>query len=208
RRIDLLLLSHPHADHFFGMFAVLEQYEVKAFATEDLVNKTQSYQALLDVLDEKQIPQRHILAGDRWRIGNVSLAVVGPTEQYLHQTSPGGTIGESKEFASLVLQLTYGKFSVLFTGDSQAVGLEDALPQMTTAITVLQVPHHGSATGLDKDVLEQINPHLAVISVGAENRYNHPHPSILGLLKDENIPIRRTDLVGDVEVVSDGEVIK
>ncbi|MBA3724064.1 MAG: MBL fold metallo-hydrolase [Candidatus Levybacteria bacterium] len=204
RRIDLMLLTHPHADHFFGMFYVLERYDVKAFATEDLRNKTTGYEELIKRIGEKKISMQYALAGDTWDLGSVSVRVVGPTQKYLEQTSPGGTIGESREFASLITLVQYGAFDVLLTGDSQALGLQEALSYMPTDLEVLQSPHHGSGTGLDTELLEQLSPTLAVISVGAQNRYNHPHPKILALFTSAQIKVLRTDQVGAIELVSDG----
>ena len=205
RTIDLLILTHPHADHFFGMYYVLERYEVKAFVTEDLTNKIAAYEALLTMLEAKGVHQSFAEAGDQFRVGDVLVNVAGPTQKYLSRTSPNGTIGESKEFASLVLEVIYGDFSVLLTGDSQATGIRDSEDSLHGAIDVLHVPHHGSGTGLDEDVLKVLGPALAVISVGAENRYNHPHPRIMSLLQSLQIDVLRTDQKGDVEIVSDGQ---
>lgn len=201
RKIDLMILTHPHADHFFGMFYVLERYEVGAFATEKLVNKTKAYEEFLKKLDENDVRSQFVLAGDYWQLGEMVLEVAGPSDTYLKQTSPGGTIGESKEFASVILQIRYRSFSTLLTGDSQVQGLEDALYE---TIDVLHVPHHGSLSGLDKDVLNHLDPSLAVVSVGAENRYNHPHPQIVELLQSQQIKMLRTDQMGDVVIKSDG----
>jgi competence protein ComEC len=204
RHIDLMLLTHPHADHFFGMFYVLERYRVKAFSTEDLVNKTQAYEELVLGLEKQKVPKHFVQAGDSWETDGVQIRVVGPTDGYLEQTSPGGTIGESKEFASLVISVHYGAFEVLLTGDSQVSGLKDALDHMQQPVDVLQVPHHGSASGLDETVLQQFQPSLAVVSVGADNRYNHPHPLIMTLLQSHQIKTLRTDLEGDIIIMSDG----
>lgn len=209
KTIDVLILTHPHADHFFGMFDILQRYAVKSFATEDLNNKTQSYQELLKLLKEKGVAQRRVLAGDVWTLRQssgqeVSLKVVGPTKEYLEQTSPGGTIGESKEFASVITYLTYGNFSVLLTGDSQVSGLESAEGMLDGSLTVLQSPHHGSRTALNAAIVQKLAPKVAAISVGV-NKYGHPNPATLALYKSQNIPYYRTDQHGDIEFVSDAD---
>lgn len=204
RKIDLMILTHPHADHFFGMFYVLERYQVGAFATEKLINKTEAFKELLKKLETDRVPSQFVTLGDQWKIGEVGFDVVGPTETYLARTSPGGTIGERKEFASVVLEIQYGSFSTLLTGDSQVEGLEDAIGQIHDGIDLLQIPHHGSQTGMDTDMLDQLDPSLAVVSVGAENRYNHPHPHIMELLQSHQIQSLRTDQNGDVVIKSDG----
>jgi competence protein ComEC len=203
--IDLMILTHPHADHFFGMFDILQKYQVKAFATEDLTNKTRGYQEFLKLLAQKHVPQRHVSVDDSWQVGNVHLDVVGPSEAYLNQTSPGGTIGESKEFASVITEVSYGSFRVLLTGDSQASGLDSSLNNINGNLTILQSPHHGFATGLNASVLQALSPQMAVISVGAHNKYGHPSPQTLDLYKTYEIPFHRTDQEGDVEIISDGK---
>jgi competence protein ComEC len=209
RQIDLALLSHPHADHFMGFQYVIGRYHINNFATEKLKNETPGFPLLMQKLSEKHIPQRFVLAGDRWilqsRIQNkpdVVISIAGPSQAFLDRTSPGGKIGESKEFASLIAHVTYGSFSTLLTGDSQATGVEEAYAEIEKQVTILQVPHHGSATGLTTQLMEKLVPETAVISVG-KNNYGHPSLATLYLLK--NLPVKRTDKEGDIEIVSDGK---
>lgn len=203
RNIDLLLLTHPHLDHFFGMHYVLERYSVTSFATEELANDTESFQELLKELSEKGVPQRKVFAKDRYRVGNVVIRIESPSADYLHQTSPGGLVGERAEFASIVTRVMYGEFSVLLTGDSQEGGVLRAGGE--EAVDVFQVPHHGSATGVSEKVLSVHKPKLAVISVGRKNRYGHPSKKVLELLKKFAVRVERTDEQGDIEIISDGK---
>lgn len=206
RTIDIAILTHPHADHFMGFLPVIDRYAVRLFATEKLSNNTAGYAHLQELLGKKGIPIRYIEASDRFKSNDaVILNVLGPTASYLTKTSPGGLIGEHEEFASLVLQLVYGSFDLLLTGDSQAEGVHNALDFQVgrQQINVLHVPHHGSKTGLDKRIFEKISPGLAVISVG-KNKYGHPNEEILKILSDKDIKILRTDEHGDVEIVTDG----
>lgn len=203
RDIDLALLSHPHNDHFMGFYYVKDRYSIRAFATESLRNTTPSFEMLMDQLHEKRIPQRIVWAGDRWKFSDgVEMIIRGPDQQYLNLTSPGGKIGESKEFASLITEISYGSFNVLLTGDSQASGIEEVMKESGEPITILHVPHHGSSTGLTASLLEKLDPKMAVISVG-KNNYGHPSIATQFLLK--NIPSKHTNKLGDVEIVSDGE---
>jgi competence protein ComEC len=203
RELSLVLLSHPHADHFMGMYYLLERYRFTYFATEKLSNKTPAFTEYIRLLGEYHIPKQFVWIDDGWNIGNMHLTVVSPTEQFIEQTSPGGTIGESGEFASLILHVSYGSFDLVLTGDSQARELREAADRIGKPIDVLQSPHHGSATGLDDQVLRQLSPKLAVISVG-KNRYGHPTKFVLDLYKTYGIKVLRTDNGGDVEIVSDG----
>lgn len=206
RTIRLLILSHPHADHYIGMIGLLDRYKVTQFATEKLDNDTVLFRSLFERLKTKDLSPRYLYAGDVFRFRDgVVIEVLGPSREYLAQTSPGGQIGEKAEFASLVLLVTYNDFSVLLTGDSQASGIEEAIERLNLAsVSVLQVPHHGSRTGLNEGVLKRLKPKLAVISVG-KNNYGHPSPQILDLLIAHRILQKQTIEHGDVEIITNGE---
>lgn len=205
RTVGLLLLSHPHTDHYVGMIGVLDRYRVMRFATENLNNETVLFRALIERVKAHHLPIQHLYAGDRFRFPDgVTIEVLGPSREYLALTSPGGQIGERSEFASLVLLVTYKDFSALLTGDSQARGVDEAIEALSLpSISVLQVPHHGSKTGLNEAVLDRLQPKLAVISVG-KNSYGHPSPYITGLLRAKDIEQRETIKNGDIEIVTDG----
>lgn len=211
RELELVILTHPHSDHFIGLFSVLKTYKVKSFATEDLKNKTLGFGELMRMIKNQAIPIRFVFAGDRFVLKDrVILEVVGPTQEFLRETSREGTIGESGEFASVEAIVSFGKFSALLTGDSQVSELGEILlrqlaDQDDIPLSILQVPHHGSKTGLTAKILDFLNPKLAVISVAAKNKYGHPAASTLEILKDKDIKILRTDEDGEVEVISDGK---
>ena len=208
RDLELVISTHPHNDHFAGFLQVFKDYKIRNFATENLGNKTLNYNAFMDLVKSQKIPNRFVLAGDKFTLKDgVSFSIVGPTEEFLNETSPQGFIGESGEFASVETLVRYGKFSALLTGDSQATELGEAASgkgQALRDLSILQVPHHGSRTGLDSELLNILNPKLAVISIGKNNRYGHPAQGILKILGDKDIRILRTDLDGEVEIISDG----
>lgn len=206
RQLNLMLLSHPHSDHLVGLLSVLKRYSVLQFGSEKLFNKTAVYESLLSLLTSQKTPVYVLSKGQRFSLpGEVRLEILGPSPEYLRTTSPGGTIGESKEFASVAVLLRYQSFSLLLTGDSQAVGLGDALAGTPIKqVTVLQSPHHGSKTGLSKEMLQKLSPELAVISVG-KNSYGHPSKETLRLLAESGIKTVRTDKNGSIEIISDGK---
>lgn len=206
RRIDLLILTHPHADHFIGLIDVIERLTVLSFATERLGNNTQSFKGLEVMIKDKKIPKRAIFEGDRYRFGDdISLSVEAPSRDFLRRASPNGVIGESGELASLILKLTYKDFDILLTGDSQTQALGEAVSRDSGSIEVLQVPHHGSRTGLNEAIADRIAPRLAVISVGDKNRYGLPNQDVTRILEEKGIKVLRTDRHGDIEIVSDGK---
>jgi beta-lactamase superfamily II metal-dependent hydrolase len=186
-----------------GFYFVKDRYRIKTFATEQLTNGTPAYQLFVKGLTEKGISQRFVLAGDQWHMGDgVEISIAGPTQTLLDSSSPGGTIGETKEFASLVTLVSYGSFRALLTGDSQASGLTQAFAYIDNSVSILQAPHHGSASGLDASLIEKLSPTTAVISVG-KNNYGHPTRTTLQLLED--MQLRRTDKEGDIVFVSGGD---
>lgn len=205
RTLDLVILTHPHADHFLGLMDVIDRYITLSFDTERLSNKTQSFKGLGSVIAAKKIPQRFVFAGDKYKLGeDISLVVEAPSSDFLRRSSPNGVIGESGELASLILKLTYKDFDLFLTGDAQGEVLREVVSKDYDSIEVLQVPHHGSRTGLSNEIIDVIAPKLAVISVGAANRYGHPSPEVLQMLAEKGIKILRTDRQGDIEIVSDG----
>lgn len=128
---------------------------------------------------------------------------MSPTLEFIARTSPGGKIGERNEFASLILLLAYGNSTFLFTGDSQAEAVMDSA-KISGRVQVLQSPHHGSRTGLSREIIDILKPSIAVISVG-KNSYGHPSVETLHLLN--GIKTLRTDKEGSINLVSDGKKV-
>ena len=206
RDLELVMLTHPHADHLKGLISVARHYKIISFATENLKNDTVIFKALMDELKGQNIKIKYLYAGDTFKLKDkVGLKIVGPSREFLKKTSPEGLIGERSEFANIESLFSYKDFSVLLTGDSQALQLKEALLDgKLKDIDVLQVPHHGSKTGLDSEILSFLKPELGVISVG-KNRYGHPAKEIIEILRNKDIKILRTDEKGDIEIVSDGK---
>jgi len=208
RSIDMVFVSHPHADHFVGLLSVLERYKVGMFLREDLVNNTEAYSVLSREVSSQKIKEKVLWRGDKIRFPDgVTVSVLGPTKSYIDITSPDKKINSS-EFASMILKVSFGEFDGVFTGDTQLRQFrEDFKESGRYKVEVLQIPHHGSKTGVDIELLREIKPSIAVVSVG-KNSYGHPNKQVLEMLSQMKIKTLRTDVVGDIAIVSDGRKLE
>jgi competence protein ComEC len=203
RTLEIVALTHPHADHLNGLIAALDKYKISAFITEDLKNGTAGFSKLMNIIKNEKIKIKYVYAGDRFLLSDgLIIQIIGPDKDLYRQVN---SLGENGESLSLEILIHYQSFSTLLTGDSQTEELKNAVSGVLKNIDLLQIPHHGSRFGLNSDILDILNPKIAVISVGKNNKYGHPTSFILDLLKSRNIKNIRTDKVGDIEIVSDGK---
>lgn len=212
RDIEVMILTHPHADHLTGLISVLKRYNVIHYFTENVKNNTVSYKRLQDTLAAKNITAKFTFSGDRIDFSDKSsLLTVWPDNDWFEKQKLQDIQNSGKDNFSLdvngfsvISLLSYGKFKALLTGDA-GVLVEEQIAKEVGKIDVLKVPHHGSKTGLSSLFLEEISPKLAIISAGAKNSYGHPTKEVLSLLLNHKINILRTDKNGEIEVVSDGK---
>lgn len=199
RKISLVVVTHNHSDHISGIVEVLKRYEVDEIWLSGAVHTSDQYLEMLKLIRDKKIKMRLVKAGDEKYFDQVKIRVVYPEESFK------GVKPEDQHEADVVMRVSYGKSTLLLTGDlsedqvSELSGAKEIL-----ASDILKVPHHGSATGLTAELLEKIKPKVAVIEVGKNNSFGHPKKSILNLLKYHEVRVYRTDLDGRVEFVSDG----
>jgi competence protein ComEC len=178
---------------------VLERYDVGLVLDSGQECTSSTCEAWRALIEEKGIPYLRAESEMRLELGQgVLLDILHPPAQLMTNTS--SDINNN----SVVLHLRYGQFFALLTGDvmeeAESVLLASGHPLDSL---VLKVPHHGGDTSLTTPFLEAVGPELAIISVGADNRFGHPDEVTLEKLGD--IPTYRTDQRGSVEVVTDGE---
>ncbi|KKW09973.1 MAG: Competence protein ComEC [Candidatus Gottesmanbacteria bacterium GW2011_GWB1_49_7] len=195
-RIELVLLTHPQADHMNGLIDVLKRYTVLQFVKGPVSNDTQGYGELMQEIRNQKIETRSIYTGDVIQFP-ISLAQLSHF-QFQVLWPERGFESEELNDTAIVGKLSFGDFTALLTSDAGSI----APPE---AAEVLKVPHHGSKYGMTREWLEAVRPRLAIISVGKRNSYGHPTPEAIKLLSDEDTKILRTDQDGDVEIVSDGK---
>jgi competence protein ComEC len=202
RTIELVVLSHPHADHLTGLVEVLHRYRVEQVLYPDLDCELPLYQEWLELIGEKDIGCTTAQAGQKIDLGD------GVTVQILHPPVPPLTgTGSDINNNSLVLRLSYDKFSFLLTGDIEWEAEFELISQGNDLSgTVLKVGHSGSATSTTSEFLAAVNPRVAVISVG-ENPFGHPSREVVERLEQKlgSENIFRTDEQGTIEFITDGQ---
>jgi competence protein ComEC len=193
RRIDVVALTHAHADHADGLIGLLERYEVGLAIEPVGLNPGTVATAWADRIARAHVQRRAVSAGARMRIGEATLTILAPN-------------GDPRvDVPSLVLRLERGSFSMLFMGDATEQAQADLLlSPASLAARVYVPPHHGAASAYAVELVGAVRPSAAVISVGAQNRYGHPTPVTLAALG--RVPTYRTDRDGTVEFDQGGNV--
>ncbi len=198
RSLDVVVNTHPDDDHLAGLLAVLERYQVSQVILPDVDADTPLYTAWQKALAGEGATVTRAQAGMRLALGD------GVEAEVLH---PGAVAaGDLLNDHSVVLRLTAGRVSFLLPGDIEA-DVEQELVESgrPLAASVLKVAHHGSITSSSPAWLAAVKPQVAVISVGADNRFGHPAAEVLQRYAAAGIPVLRTDQLGSVEFVTDGE---
>jgi competence protein ComEC len=211
-RVDVMVLSHPHPDHYGGLRAVLDEVEVRelwdtgqaeAESESKLGGDKGEVEVLLDRARRRgaRVKRPGELCGRPRRFGGAVVEVLAPCPGY------DPFYGENDN--SFVIRIRYAKRSFLFTGDVEAHS-EGLLVERVGDLRadVLKVPHHGSRSSSTAQFVEAVGPRLAVVSAGAFNRHGHPAPEVIQRLEQSGARVLRLDLAGGTTVRTDGEVLR
>ena len=186
--IELAILTHPQLDHYGGFLSLVDRYRINNFATINIESKSQRFQLLKKKLSDKKVPFSYPVSGDVMNILGDELVFYWPINKMVSQSNMNDDV--------LIFMFKEVDFKALFTADASYQTLNSL--KIKNKVDLLKVPHHGSKNGLNKSFLQLADPHVAVISVGKNNSYGHPHQETLGSLKTKKIEIKRTDKDGDV----------
>ncbi len=205
RTIDLAVATHPHADHIAGLRRVIGKLTVNSLLDSGQNFASDEFDRLLRAVKARKV--QFIAAKKGWRFSldsGVELEAFNPRgdNRWITEVREGGSVENAN---SVVLRLSYGNFAMLFTGDAEAeTETELVKNRFPLRAQVLKIGHHGSRYATSEKFLNAIAPTAAIISCGADNRYGHPSQPTLDRLRKANVQVHRTDLSGEIAVVSDG----
>lgn len=199
RYIDIVVLTHPEQDHLNGLIEILKRYNIGAVITSGIIKNTNQYKEFIKTIKEKNIPIYIAKLGGEIDFGNnIKLNILYPFEDV-----SGKEALDVNNF-SVVSRLIYNNFELLLTGDIEK-SIENKLVKsgLDLQSDVLKIAHHGSKTSTTEDFLKAVSAVLAIIEVGKDNKYGHPHQEVLDRLA--NLEIFQTGRDGDIKILSDGE---
>lgn len=199
-KLDLLIISHWHEDHIGGLVGVLDQIPVRQVLAAQEIEENPSSRELKKLFEEKGLVCHLVTRGQDIPLDSgINLRILHPGPKLLENTH------SDENNNCLVVKLTYGQFSLLLTGDLEKEGEEEVMRAYPSQLKsdVLKVGHHGSAFSTQEKFLAQIQPEVAVISVGAHNSFGHPSRDTLARLR--KIKVYRTDQDGGIIIETQGK---
>lgn len=192
--LDYVVLTHPDADHIGGADVILYKFDCQTILMPGKETDTQTYDDVIRTMKEKGYRAEHPLPGDTYAFGDCIFTVLSPDGDYPDNNNN-----------SIVLSLTHGENTFLFTGDAEEAAENKMLEQhFDLKADVLKAGHHGSSSSTGDDFLEAVSPSCAVISCGEDNKYGHPHAETMNKFRQMGVAVYRTDEQGTITVTSDG----
>ncbi|QNO15771.1 MBL fold metallo-hydrolase [Alkalicella caledoniensis] len=194
--IDIVISTHPHADHIGGLIEVLNRLTVDEVIDPGVIHTTKTFEDYLTLIDQKEI------IFTQGRAGMSRELAEGMKMEILHPTKPSP---RHLNDASIVVRITFGDISFMFTGDAENPSELQMLERNNDfSSQILKVGHHGSSTSTSDEFLQKVSPEIAIIMVGEGNSYGHPHKETLEKLGELNIDVYRTDINGTIVITTDG----
>jgi competence protein ComEC len=203
KRLDLIIATHPHADHIGEMRDIMRAFEVKEFWDSGFPHPTKTYGDMLQEIRDRGISFSMPKQGETRMVGQALLEVLHPAENLPDDNANN---------ASVVVRLTFGRKRFLFPGDSEVASWQQMIETEPDKLQadLLKAAHHGSSNGTTKDILDAVHPSIYTISCAVGNDYHHPHPRVIQMLERRkgDIAVYRTDLEGAITAVCDGHNIE
>lgn len=199
KKFDYVIATHPDEDHIGGMGDVIKKYPIDKFYTPKKIVNTKTFKYMIQQLRNKNMKIDTPEPGIKLDLGkNTTAEMLAPNSMNYPDTNN----------YSVVLKITYGNTKFLFTGDAEKTSESEMIDKgYDLSADVLKVGHHGSSGSTSQQFLDKVDPKIAIISCGKNNKYGHPHKKTINKLKKKNIQIYRTDVDGTIILMSNGSKI-
>lgn len=198
KTLTYVIGTHPHEDHIGGLDAVIESFDIDQVYMPKAKSTTKTFEDVLKAISNKGLKVTTPIPRTNLELGSAKLTILAPNSSSYEETNNH----------SIVIKLSHRNNSFLFTGDAEDVSEKEMIGKgFDLSADVLKVGHHGSSSSTTKDFLDRVNPKYAVISVGKDNDYGHPHKETIDRLNEKGIIVYRTDEKGTVVATSDGDSI-
>ncbi len=198
-RLDYIMASHFDEDHSQGFVFLLKNMKVKNVIISEQYKTSSIYEQFKQICKKQNIQIIYVKSGDEIRIKDLAFKI-------LHPKSKENQISENPlNNNAIVCMVKYKNRRILFTGDIEKVAENEMVKEYTNGLKadILKVGHHGSKTSTTKEFLDLINPSVALIGVGQNNKFGHPNEDVIKRLEEKNIQIYRTDEMGEISVIID-----
>lgn len=198
KKIDYVIGTHPHEDHIGGLDAVINTFEIGSVFMPKASTNTKTFKDVLLAIKNKNLKITAPVVGNLYNLGSSKWTILAPNSS---------SYDDLNDY-SIVIKINFGKNSFIFTGDAEALSEQEILKKgFDLKADVLKIGHHGSSSSTSDAFLKAVSPEYAVLSVGKDNDYGHPHKITMDKLKANNITVYRTDECGTIIAASDGEKI-
>ncbi|MBC8589794.1 ComEC/Rec2 family competence protein [Wansuia hejianensis] len=195
-KIKYVIGTHPHEDHIGGLDSVIDNFDIENVIMPNITTNTRTFESVLDSIVKKGLTITKAQSGKEYDLDGAKITILAPnSEEY-----------SGLNDYSVVVKLTHGKTSFVFTGDAEKTSEKEMVEVYGSKLKadVLKLGHHGSTTSTTKDFFRLVDPDIAVITVGKDNGYGHPHKKIIDMLKKNDTALYRTDRHGTIIIKSDG----
>ena len=195
-KIDIVVGTHPHEDHIGGIDDIINNFDIEDIYLPEVITTTKTFEDMITAIENKDLAISIPEIGEKFKLGEADFEVIYT-----------GTDDKDLNATSIIINMLYGEKTYLFTGDTTEE-VEDTILNKNINIDVLKVAHHGSRYSSSYEFLKIATPEYAIVSVGEENSYEHPHQEAINRIKKHTNNIYMTKDVGTILLTSDGKEIE
>lgn len=192
--LEIMVATHPHADHIGGLIAVLDRFEVKEIWLNGDTSTSKTFSDFMNLVNAENATVHEAERGKSIQVRVLTFVIVQPTKP----------LGTDINNNSIVLSLSYGEIDFLFMGDAERQA-ESSMLNLLSDIEILKVGHHGSRSSSSLEFLDIIKPDIAIYMAGEGNRYGHPHKETIDALNKVGAKIYGTDTSGTIRTSTEGK---